>query len=429
MRLHVALTKGLPITKSDLTEDGVRVISYGQIHSKSNTGTQTADDLFRHVPAELAANYPASRLCEGDVVFADTSEDVEGLGNAAYIDDDRDAYAGYDAIICRTVGGKLDGKYLAYLARTDAWRSQIRSYTTGVKVFHLTQSLLRRVWVILPSIDEQRKIVKELDARCSAIDSAVSTLEREVSTLESYRSSLIYEAVTKGVDHLALTRPTLLSWCGSIPEGWKSEPLKLHATLAKGLPITKADLTDDGARVISYGQIHSKSNTGTHTGDDLFRHVSTELAANYPSARLREGDVVFADTSEDVEGLGNAAYIDDGRNAFAGYHSIICRPDGSGLSGKYLAYLARTDAWRSQLRAYALGVKVFSVTQTTLRKTWVLLPPIEEQEKIVEKLDSKCRSINSVIESKKAQIHVLKKLRQSVIYEYVTGRRRVTSEG
>ncbi|MBM6908861.1 restriction endonuclease subunit S, partial [Collinsella intestinalis] len=184
-------------------------------------------------------------------------------------------------------------------------------------------------------------------------------------------------------------------WVRSVPRSWRVEPLKYHCSMFKGLPILKTDLVEEGEPVISYGQIHSKGNTGTHLDDSLLRFIPASRVLGSESSKLRRGDVVFADTSEDVEGIGNAALIDTDGDVYAGYHTVTCRPDQKSLSGRYLAYLARTDAWRYQLRNLAMGVKVFSITQAILRKSEVLLPPRDEQERIADFLDERCAAIDA----------------------------------
>lgn len=223
--------------------------------------------------------------------------------------------------------------------------------------------------------------------------------------------------------------PDVAEWVHSVPESWRVEPLKYHCSMFKGLPILKTDLVGEGVPVISYGQIHSKDNTGTHLDDSLLRFIPADRVSGSESSKLQRGDVVFADTSEDVEGIGNAALIDTDDVVYAGYHTVTCRPSQKSLSGRYLAYLARTDAWRYQLRNLAMGVKVFSVTQAILKKSEVLLPPRDEQERIADFLDERCAVINAVIDTKRRQLNILKGRRQSLIYEYVTGKRRVSAKG
>lgn len=187
--------KGLPITKDNLIEEGIPVISYGQIHAKNNPGTTVVDDLLRFVATDYLETNPESLVNQGDFLIADTSEDTEGCGNAVYVDKDMTLFAGYHTIILKDKGNG-NNKYLSYLFRTDAWRSQIRSRVTGVKLFSISKKILNLVTVILPPVDEQERIVQVLDHKCGMIDSIIDEKENLISNLEQYKLSLIYESVT-----------------------------------------------------------------------------------------------------------------------------------------------------------------------------------------------------------------------------------------
>ena len=214
-------------------------------------------------------------------------------------------------------------------------------------------------------------------------------------------------------------KPSGVEWIGDIPQEWEIRSLKYLFDFGKGLPITKADLKESGIAVISYGQIHSKLNTGTHVTDDLIRFVDEQyLSSNYESI-VKQKDFIFADTSEDLDGCGNCVYIDTDIQLFAGYHTIILRSRNNN-DNKYFAYLFKSDAWRKQIRERVTGVKLFSISQRILKETTVIIPPFPQQQRIAEFLDRKCAEIDSVISKTKATIEQYKSLKQSVITQAVT---------
>ena len=212
-----------------------------------------------------------------------------------------------------------------------------------------------------------------------------------------------------------------VEWLGQIPEGWEVCRVKDSFAYQKGLNITKADLVDRGIFVISYGQIHSKTNTGTYIGDGLLRFVPESFLESNAECLLKKNDFVFADTSEDLDGLGNCAFCDRDDVIFAGYHTIVLRPTQT-QEWKYCAYLFKTDAWRSQFRSLAFGIKVFSLSQRLLNVCTFVLPPLPEQQRIAAFLDERCAKIDGMIAEAKASIEDYKKWKQSIIFEAVTGK-------
>ena len=147
-------------------------------------------------------------------------------------------------------------------------------------------------------------------------------------------------------------------WFGTIPDGWEMKPLKSLFTFSKGMTVTKADLVDDGSRVINYGQVHSKANDGTRVTPELIRNIPpNKVPSNAKSAEA--GSFIFACTSEDLQGCGGCIYLDTETGAYAGGDTILLSPIDGNKDSKYLAYQFLTDEWRYQLRRDLVDVKVF----------------------------------------------------------------------
>lgn len=420
---EVSYFKGLGITKEDLVDEGVPVISYGQIHSKTNDGMHLRRDLLRYIPRTLTEGNENCRLRRGDIVFADTSEDVDGAGNCILVDTDDEIYAGYHTLVARPKNPSC-GVYLARLFQSVAWRSQIQSRICGIKVFSITRKILKGVSVLTPSEESQRQIVAYLDEKTAAIDARVAVLEKKLAAYRRLKTSVINQAVTRGLDPKAELKDSGVDWIGKIPAGWEARNLTQCCDFFKGLAITKADLTESGTPVISYGQIHSKLNIGTHLRPELLRHVPEAIAAADPGSRLKVGDIVFADTSEDVEGCGNCVLIDAEFPVYAGYHAIVARPDESGRS-RYLSYLFNAPRWRAQIRAKVAGIKVFSITQRIFKGVSLLLPSVADANAIADYLDAECAKIDKAAGLVTREIELYRKLKRSLINEVVTGKRKV----
>ena len=287
---------------------------------------------------------------------------------------------------------------------------------------NISQGIITSLKVPAPtSVEEQTRIVTYLDKECAKIDAIITAKEKTNELLKERRQSIIYEAVTKGLDPTVPMKDSGIEWIGEIPTHWNTMRLRSKFSFGKGLPITKADLRDSGVSVVSYGQIHSKHNIGTTIKTELIRYVDNVYLDTNASSLVNNGDFIFADTSEDLSGCGNCVYVDTNYPLFAGYHTMILRPIEN-TSSKYYSYLFATDAWRSQIRAQASGVKLFSITQKMLRDALLIEPSEEEKASIVSFLDDMCSTTNTIIASNEATIEKLKEYRQSVIYEAVTGK-------
>ena len=302
-------------------------------------------------------------------------------------------------------------KFLHYLLRSVPFTEEYYRNGKGLvsDLWTTNYDKFKNIFLPLPPLDEQEKIVRYLDKKTSQISTYINAKKKEIELLGELKRSIISEAVTKGL-HSSQT-----------PVHWKVVRLKSLFSFGKGLPITKEDLVEQGIPVISYGQVHAKNNSGTTVTDELIRFVSKSYLKTNPSSLVDEFDFIFADTSEDLEGTGNCVYVDKKMTLFAGYHTIILRARER-ADKKFLAYLFLTDIWRYQIRSRVSGVKVFSISKKILGQVNVLLPPLEEQREIVDYLDAKCAKIERLIEALQNEIKFVEELRTRIISDVVTGK-------
>ena len=321
---------------------------------------------------------------------------------------------------------EMNPRFYDWLFHTSVFADEFYKWGHGIvdDLWTTRWAEMKRISIVVPSIAEQQAIADFLDKKCGEIDEMVSLQEKIVEELKAYKQSVITEAVCKGLNPDVPMKDSGIEWIGQIPESWRVAPFKSVYSLGKGLSITKADLVSKGVPVISYGQIHSKQNTGTSVVDDLIRFVPESFLSTNSDALVKIGDVIFADTSEDLAGCGNCVYIDRGGLLFAGYHTIIARNETND-NNNYFSYLFQTDCWRKQIRSVVNGVKLYSVPQRLLSSTSIIIPPIEEQREIGSFLDNKCSEIDALISLKQSKIDFLKEYKKSIIYEYITGKKEI----
>lgn len=318
---------------------------------------------------------------------------------------------------------KDNSRFLYYLLHAFDLKKGFYGMGAGVRQ-GLNYSEVKSLKIILPNDkSEQTKIANFLDKKCAQIDSIIEESKKSIEEYKSWKQSVIFEAVT-GKNLSCKKKDSGIEWLGEIPEEWEVQRLKSYFNFKKGLPITKENLEDSGISVISYGQIHSKNNNGVSICNELIRFVDKSYLKSNSESLVKKGDFIFADTSEDLEGCGNCAYVNSDEIIFAGYHTIIFSSKYQN-ENKYLAYLFLTDAWRTQIRCNCSGVKLFSITKKILSKVSIILPPRSEQESVAKALDAKCAQIDSLISEKQSLIKDLAEYKKSLIFEAVTGKRRV----
>ena len=406
--------KGLPITKENLIDEGLPVISYGQIHSKDNNGTKIGKNLLRFVNEKYSMKYPQCSISENDFVFADTSEDYDGCGNCVLKRDNSKVFAGYHTIILHSLL-KRDNRFLAYLFKTDIWRKQIREKASGVKVFSITQKTLMNCKVILPGYNEEKIIANYLDTQCSEIDAIAEDIQKEISLLEDYKKSVITEAVTKGLNPDVEMKDSGIEWIGQIPKHWEIIRIKNIGEYRNGLTYKPTDITDENTGIlvlrssnIQAGKISLKDNV----------YVSTFVRNDL---KVQKGDILICSRNGSRELVGKNAIIEDLQDVTFGAFMMIFRCD----SPKYLYYILNSKVFSYYLGSFFTST-INQLTGSNFGNMKIVYVSNKlEQNKIVSYLDSKCSEIDAIIADKKRQRGILAEYKKSLIYEYVTGKKEV----
>ncbi len=199
LRFIFSFNKGLTITKANLREKGIPCVNYGEIHSKYGFEVSAEKHELKCVDPEYLTTSKSSLLSKGDFVFADTSEDIEGAGNFTHLSGETQVFAGYHTIIARQIY-KHNFRFLAYLIDSEAFRMQVRLSVKGVKVFSVTQLILKNCIVWLPEVEEQKNIAQYLDQKTKQIDTLISKSTQAIELLKERRTALISAVVTGKVD-------------------------------------------------------------------------------------------------------------------------------------------------------------------------------------------------------------------------------------
>ncbi len=409
IRHFFSFGKGLPITKENLRESGFAVISYGQIHAKSNDGVSVRKELIRYVDDLYLQSNPESLVKKGDFIFADTSEDLAGCGNCVYDDYSDTLFAGYHTIILRNKNDAFT-KYFAFLFLSDAWRKQIRERVSGVKLFSISQKILRNTTVLFPPIDEQIRIASFLAKKCSRIDSVIEQTRASIEEYKKLKQAVITEAVTKGIRPGRKMKDSGIEWMENIPTDWKVMP-------GKGLFYERNVRSEDGSEELLTVSQYTGVTPRSQKNVTMFE---SETLVGYKICEI--GDIAA-----------NTMWLWAGAIGVSEYNGVISpsyniyRPKNDTYNRRYLDYLLRIPRLVEHYESLSTGIRASRLRlypQQFLGITFPV-PPIEEQQEIVEYLELKAVEIDKLIVKKESLISELASYKKSLIFEYVTGKKEV----
>ncbi|WP_455052053.1 restriction endonuclease subunit S [Leyella stercorea] len=279
---------------------------------------------------------------------------------------------------------KCIAKYMYYQALTIPFSL----YSTDTALPSMTQTDLGNHLMCFPPTFEQRTIASYLDQKVGQIDALISEKEKMVEDLKAYRSSLITETVTKGLNKEVKMKDSGLEWLGMVPEHWEILPFKRGVSINNGRDYKHVQ-SEDGYPVIGSG------------GQFAF-------ASDY----LYDGEVIL---------LGRKGTIDKPRyfnGRFWTVDTMFYAIPNQKCIAKYMYYQVLTIPFS----LYSTDTALPSMTQTDLGNHLMCFPPTSEQRTIASYLDYKVDQIDALISELEHQLSDLKSYKSSLITEAVTGK-------
>lgn len=288
------------------------------------------------------------------------------------------------------------------------WKNQIFNALgdAGVRS-NLNSKDLLELSIPFPSLDEQQRIAEFLDRECGKIDGLKADIQAQIDTLEQYKRSVITEAVTHGLNPSAPMKDSVIPWVGQFPTHWTKKKGK-YILRYMSKPVKQDDSVITCFRD---GEVTLRSNRR----EDGFTMADKEIG--YQGVDV--GDLVV----HGMDGFAGAIGISDSR----GKASPVLNVLNTKQNKKYIMYYLRSMAYGEVFTALSTGIRVRScdLRWNKLAELLYPLPPIDEQNNIVNYIDEQIARTNEIIADKKSQIETLDGYKKSLIYEYVTGKKEV----
>lgn len=288
-------------------------------------------------------------------------------------------------------------KYIYFYLLSTLFKSQVEfNWSFGTQQ-NIGMGVIERIKVILPPVSEQQKIVEVLDKKTAQLDKAKALLEEQIQKLKDYRASLIYETVTKGLDKNVPMKDSGIDWIGQVPEGWGVGRLKYLVEISTGTSNTQdRSVESEGYPFFVRSQNVEKLPTYTHDTEAI----------------LTAGDGV---------GVGKVFHYYKGK--FTAHQRVYILSNFKNIESKFLFYYVSINL-KNEVSLGGAKSTVDSIRMPMLSNFMVSIPSSTEQHNISNYLDCEIKRIQAMIEIKQNQIENINKQRQTLIYDYVTGKRR-----
>ena len=255
-----------------------------------------------------------------------------------------------------------------------------------------------KIAIPCPPVELQRKIVDEIAAKVSKVDALIANQQAQIEKLKQYKQSLITEVVTKGLDPDVPMKYSGVEWIGMMPEHWQLIRFRFIADITTGNSDTQ-DANPDGAYPFYVrSPIVERSNDYTFEGPGI----------------LMAGDGA---------GAGRVFHLVDGKYAV---HQRVYRFYNFRYVDKELLKYYLENLFSTVMDYGSAKTTVPSVRLPMIQNFQVCVPPMAEQEKMVEIIRKHASSIDKLIGIKEKKIEKLTDYKKSLIYEYVTGKKEVS---
>jgi type I restriction enzyme S subunit len=299
---------------------------------------------------------------------------------------------------------KLEALYLYYGSQKPLKSFEYQIAATTVK--HLLTEHFRLIKIPLPTeIKEQQKIAEIL----STVDEAIQKTNEIIAKTERLKKGLMQELLTKGIGHKEFKDTEI----GRIPKDWEVVKLGEIGTFQYGIT-TSAKEEDTGLKLLRITDIRDD---GTINWSEVpFCEISLSELSKY---MLKVGDVLFARIGATT---GKTCYINQEIRAVFGSYLIRFLPDvNSQINTKFLHLFTQSEMYWSQVNRMKGGQLKKGLNTQLLKEIKILLPPLEEQQKIAQVLST----VDKKLEIERNEKAKLEKIKQGLMDLLLTGKIRV----
>ena len=306
---------------------------------------------------------------------------------------------------------KFTVDYLFYALYNDAPRIRAKAGEQAVPIVNKTQ--FSETVVALPPPPEQRVIAKAL----SDVDSIIESLDQLIEKKRNLKQAVMQQLLTG--------KTRLQGFDGE----WEDKTLGELFKFSGGYSASRDQLSDEGYCYLHYGDIHGSTKTFIDTSHDYqnIPKLNNPLDQISPKSLLKDGDVVFVDASEDLEGTSRHIVVMNENNVpfISGLHTIVAKRKTDEFLPQYLRYCFQTAAIKKQFLFYSVGTKVTGISKTNIPKLTLPVPDKPEQFAISSVLSD----MDEELAALEQQREKTRNLKQAMMQELLTGKTRLIKPG
>ncbi len=399
------------------------LIHYVEISNVDSNGV-ISEEAIEAQRFEDAPSRARRRVKAGSTIISSVRPNLQAMAYFGKVDQNLICSTGFNVVTPRY--NYVSGRFLYYVLKADRSLQYFVATAKGVGYPAVDEKDFNTLEVRLPVFEEQTLIVQYLDQTCKAIDHAIAVKQRQLEKLDQLRKSIIYKAVTKGLDDSVVMRKSG-AWFDNVPRHWQIKRLKDVAQKSKraikvgpfGSQLKLADMTEEGdVKVYNQRTVIDKDFSGGN------HYISEEKYEGLDAFTVFSGDLLISTRGT----IGRCVAVPN--DAELGIlHPCLMRvqTEEAEMLPEYLAVLIEDSGFiLRQLSMMSAATTIEVIYSESLKRTYLPVPPVEEQKEILRELARQNEKIDTLVNNIQDQRGVLNDYKKSLIHECVTGKCRIT---
>jgi len=377
------------LTSDEYTDEGAYLIT-GTDFDNGRINWETCV----HVPMKRWEEAKDIQIENGDLLITKDGT----VGKVAIVDGLESPCSLNSGVLRISTKNGYDRRFLFWVLQSEVFWTWFSIKNAGNStILHLYQGDFAEFNYAIPTLTEQCAIAAFLFDRCGYIDGIIADLERQLEILRQYKKALITETVTKGLDKSAPMKDSGIDIVGNMDATWGIKRLKYLSDIQTGNQDTQDAIEDGEYPFYVRSPIVERINKYDFDGEAI----------------LLAGDGV---------GAGKVFHFANGK--FGCHQRVYIIHNFKHVNAKFLFYFL-SNFFSIEIEKGSAKSTVDSIRLPMLQNFFVCIPSLAEQTAIVTYLDNKCAETDALIAEKLRSVEIMRQYKRSLIYEYVTGKKRV----
>ena len=316
--------------------------------------------------------------------------------------------------------------YYKYLFKEQSFIAEMNSYCQTLRDGkNISFNDFGKTLIPYPPINEQQAIANYLDDRCSKIDAIIAESKASIEEYKELKQAVITQAVTLGIKKNRPLKDTHILWIGKMPCGWQLAELKFFASIKSG--ITLGQKYPAGAKLVEMPYLRVANVQGEYV--DLSDVKTIQVLPEEVDKYRLEAGVVLMTEGGDRDKLGRGCvWHEEITPCLHQNHIFALTTKSDKLLPEYFSHVTTSEVARCYFDYTAKKTtNLANTNSSTIMNFRLPIPPLEEQREIVQYLDKRIKTLNDMISEKQSLIEDLESYKKSLIYEVVTGKRKVVA--